>query len=555
MTTTTQSPHDDVEASAHDAIVLGAGIGGLYALYRLRELGMDVIALEAERGLGGTWYRNRYPGCRFDSESYSYGYSFSQELLDEWNWSELFAAQPETLRYVNYVADKFDLRRQIVFGSRAVAAVFDESQERWTVRVEDGRQFVARFLVSAVGALSSPTVPRYAADDVFAGRAFHTIEWPDDLDLAGKRVGVVGTGSSGVQVISEIADQVGELTVFQLRPGWCAPLHNAPISAAEMERIRASYDEIFERCRQSPSGFIHAPDPRKTFDVAPQERLAFWEQLYRAPGMGIWLGNFKDTLMSPEANAELSAFVAEKIRGRVHDPRVAELLVPKDHGFGSARVALETGYYEVYNMPHVRLVDVSATPVTHLTRDGLATTEREYQLDVIVYATGFDAFTGPFDEIDIVGRGGERLKDKWADGPITSYGIQVHGFPNLLMLGGPQGGSGSTNVPRGLEEAVDWVAALLKHMDEHGFGYVETTAEAELDWVAHVKNVSTMLLVSRTKSWFTGHNVNVDRADTPRFLIYAGGNLRYRARLAEEVRAGYPAFVLREGAGRTSQPA
>jgi cation diffusion facilitator CzcD-associated flavoprotein CzcO len=537
----------------HDAVVVGAGIGGLYALYRLKELGADVVALEATDGLGGTWHRNRYPGCRFDSESYSYGYSFSRELLEEWSWTEMFAAQPETLRYLNHVADKFDLRRHIAFNSDVVGAEFDEAGSFWLVTLANGRQLSTRFLLTALGALSFPTSPRYEGEESFAGRRFHTIAWPDDVDVTGKRVAVIGTGSSGVQVISDIADKVEELTVFQLRPGWCAPLHNSGIDDDEMQRIRDSYDDIFAKCRRSPSGFIHAPDRRKTTDVSEAERLAFWEELYAAPGLGIWLGNFKDTLMRDEANAELSRFMADKIRGRIEDPVLAERLVPKDHGFGTQRVALETNYYEAYNRANVHLVDLLETPILRMTPTGIETTSGTHDFDIVVYATGFDAFTGSYDHIDIVGRGGERLRDRWADGPVTALGVQIHGFPNLLMVGGPQGGSGSTNVPRGLEEIVDWIADLVEYVQREGYDYVEATAEAEQTWVDHVRDVAGMLLVSKTKSWFTGYNPNLDRDDTPRLLIYAGGNARYRERLEAEAAGGYPDFVLR--ASRPAEPA
>lgn len=526
----------------HDVIIVGAGIGGLYALYRLREAGFDAVACEASDGLGGTWYRNRYPGCRFDSESYSYGYSFSQEVLDEWSWSQTFAPQPETLKYLNWVADRMDLRGQIRLNSRVEAASFDESTESWTVTLAGGEQMTARFLVTALGALSAPTTPTYEGSESFSGRSFHTIEWPDDLDVSGKKVAVIGVGSSGVQVISEIADQVEELTVFQREPGWCAPLSNSLIDDERMEQIRSSYADIFRRCRESPSGFIHKSINQKTLETPEAERLGTWEELYKAPGMGIWLANYKDTLMKEDANKALSEFVANKIRARVTDPEVAEKLVPKNHGFGTRRVALETGYYEAFNQPNVHLVDLRETPITRLVPSGVETTERVYDVDVIVYATGFDAFTGPYDRIDIRGRGGQRLKDKWADGPITTFGFQVHGYPNLMMLGGPQGGSGSTNVPRGLEEIVDWASDLLSFMRDRGYTCVEPSAKAEQAWVQHVQDVSSLLLMSRTKSWFTGFNANLPNRTKPRFLVYAAGNVRYRQHLQDEQASEYASF-------------
>ncbi|SEF15522.1 Predicted flavoprotein CzcO associated with the cation diffusion facilitator CzcD [Rhizobiales bacterium GAS191] len=530
----------------YDFMIIGAGVCGLYQLYRLRELGVKVTVLEAHDGLGGTWYRNRYPGCRFDSESYTYAYSCSEELLQEWNWTERFAAQPETLRYLNYFADKFNLRSHIQLNSKVVAATYDEANRLWAVRLEDGRESTTRFLMTAMGLLSQPTLPRFEGRDSFQGLSFHTYDWPaEGVQLEGKRVAVVGTGATGVQVISTIADKVKELTVFQRRPNWCAPLRNSPIDEAEMEQIKRSYDDIFDRCYRSPSGFIHAPDPRKTFEVATEERLAFWEELYSSPGFGIWLGNFKDTLMAEAPNAALSAFMAEKIRARVADPKLAEKLIPNDHGFGTRRVPLETGYYEVYNRPNVRLVDLTETPVERVIPTGIRTTNREYEFDIIVYATGFDAVTGPFDRIEFIGAGGVRLRDKWRDGPVTSFGLQTTGFPNLLTLVGPQSGSVAANFPRGIEDIVGWMTDFAEFLDKNGYTLVEPTPEAERDWVQHVAEINSKVLFGKQKSWFTGHNSNLDRDDKPRQMIYTGGAVRYRRRLVEEAEKGYPSFTLR----------
>ena len=354
----------------HDTTVIGAGISGLYQLYRLRELGQEVRVFEAGTGVGGTWYWNRYPGCRFDSESYSYGYSFSQELLDEWDWTEHFAPQPETERYLNHVADRFDLRRDIRFRSRVTAAVWDDAALAWEITLEDGRRSRSRYLVTAVGPLSAPTLPRIPGVDDFQGEAYHTGLWPKHpVSFEGKRVGVIGTGATGVQAISEIAKTAGHLTVFQRRPNWCTPLHNRPISRAEMDEIRKGYPALFQRCRETAACFLHNTDPRGTFEVSPEERQAFWETLYAAPGFAIWMGNFRDVLIDREANALFSAFVADKIRQRVKDPRVAELLIPKDHGFGTRRVPQETHYYEVYNQPNVELVSILETPIERITPD------------------------------------------------------------------------------------------------------------------------------------------------------------------------------------------
>jgi cation diffusion facilitator CzcD-associated flavoprotein CzcO len=526
----------------HEAIVIGAGVCGIYQLYRLVELGVDVTVLEAGDDVGGTWYWNRYPGARFDSESISYGYSFSKELLQEWDWKERFSGQPENLRYLQYVTDKFDLRRHIQFGCTVESAHWDDDANLWRLQLVDGRQLTGRFLITAIGLLSAPTLPRYEGLDEFEGPSFHTYNWPaEPIELAGKRVAVVGTGATGVQVIGEVADKVGDLTVFQRRPNWCAPLHNAEITAEEMEGIKARYDEIFELCARTPGGFIHEPDRRPFFDVPRDERVAMWEKLYGEPGFGIWLANFRDIFMDEEANAEFSEFIADKIRSRVHDPVVAEKLVPKDHGFGVQRVPLESGYYEAYNRDNVHLVDLQETPIERITRRGIRTSEREYEFDVIVYATGFDAVTGAYDRIDIRGVGGQALREKWADGPETFLGITVSGFPNMFMPTGPQSGSASTNFPRGIELGVDWVTDLLQFSWKHDHRRVEATREAETGWSAYVAKLYEIMLLRNAQGWFTGYNSNVEGHEkgTRRHLVFNGGTPKYRQKITEVADAGY----------------
>ncbi len=528
----------------HEFIIIGAGVCGIYQLYKLLELGADVVVLEAGGDLGGTWYWNRYPGCRFDSESYSYGFSFSKELLDEWNWSEHFAAQPETLRYLNHVADKFDLRQHMQFDAKVDRCTWDEPSRTWTVVLEDGGSLTCRFLLTAIGLLSAPTMPHYDGMDSFQGESFHTYFWPHEpVDLTGKRVAVIGTGATGVQVIAQIAPVVEELFVLQRRPNWCAPLHNSKISTEEMAEIRSRYDEIFARCAETPGGFIHGPDRRKLAEVPEAERHEFWEQLYNSPGFGIWLGNFRDVLMDDEANAEFSEFVANKIRERVKDRAVAEKLIPRDHGFGVQRVPMETRYYEAYNQPNVQLVDLEETPIAEIIPTGIRTTGGDYEVDVIVYATGFDAITGSFDRIDFIGVDGQKLADKWYDGPVTYLGVQTVGFPNLITLAGPQGGSNSTNFPRGIEAGVDWATDLYRYLSERGCTRIEPTPEAEAAWNQHVIDLYQGLLLRKAKSWFTGYNSNVDNHDKVRYLIYNGGAPRYRRKLAEVAASGYEGFV------------
>ena len=532
-----------IETGTFDAIIIGAGMSGLYQLIRLRELGLRARVFEAGSGVGGTWYWNRYPGCRFDSESYSYGYSFDRDLLKDWHWTEHFAPQPETERYLNLVADRYDLRRDIRFGARVKAAAWDEASRMWTVTLEDGSTHRARFLITAIGVLSTPTMPTIPGMEDFRGQAFHTGLWPKQpVDFAGKRVAVIGTGASGVQTIQEVAKTAERLVVFQRTPNWCAPLHNGPISATEMEAIRARYDAIFARCAETFSCFLHTPDPRDTFDVTEEEREAFLEKLYSERGFGIWVGNFKDMLTNREANRAISDFVARKIRERVKDPKVAELLIPKDHGFGTRRVPLETRYYEVYNQPNVTLVDAKATPIERITPTGLRTTDAEYGFDIIVYATGFDALRGAFDRIDFRGRDGVTLKQAWKDGATSLVGMLQDGFPNLFTLLGPHTALG--NIPRSIEFNVDWVTDLLRHMQAHGLTRAEAESEAVARWMDHVMEVAKGLLSMEVDSWMTGVNVNLEGRQRRIVARYTGSAPVYRGWANDIAARGYAGVAL-----------
>jgi cation diffusion facilitator CzcD-associated flavoprotein CzcO len=519
------------DAKTHyEVIVVGAGVAGIYQIKRLVDLGIDATVLESGADLGGTWYWNRYPGCRFDSESYTYGFSFSRELLDEWHWKERFSGQPENLRYLNYVADKFDLRKHMQFSCKVEAMHFDEARDLWQVKVGDGRTLTSRFVVLAIGLLSAPTVPRLEGIDSFKGQSFHTYYWPHEpVDLAGTRVAVIGTGATGIQLIGEIADKVGELTVFQRRPNWSAPLNNSAISDEEMADIRARYDEIFAACALTPGSFLHGPQKSGFYEVTREERLALWDKLYDEPGFGIWLANFREIFMDEAANAELSQYIADRMRRRVRDPKVAEKLIPRDHGFGVQRLPLETNYLEAYNRENVHLVDLSETPLVCVTEQGLRTTDRDYAFDVIVYATGFDAITGAYDLIDIHGIGGERLAGKWKHAPSTFLGMLVHGFPNLLMPTGPQSASASTNFPRGIENGVNWCTDLLRHMWERGYTRAEATLEAQERWTAHVIKMYEIMLMRKAKGWFTGYNSNVPGHEegTVRYFVYNGGTPKF----------------------------
>ena len=546
QTVTDETTRRQPVSEHREAIIIGAGVCGMYMLHRMLGLGVDVTVLEAGEDLGGTWYWNRYPGCRFDSESYTYGYSFSKELLAEWDWTERFSPQPETLRYLNHVADRFDLRPHMQFSSAVSAATWNEDERRWELDLADGRRLTCTLLLPAIGLLSAPTMPRYAGIDEFRGESFHTYNWPHDpVHLDGRRVGVIGTGATGVQLIAAIAPEVGSLHVFQRRPNWCAPLHNGPIPAEEMADIKARYDEIFDRCARTPGGFIHGPDRRRYHEVPAEERYAFWDDLYGQPGFGIWLANFREVLMDEEANADLSAFIADKIRQRVTDPAVAEKLIPKDHGFGVQRVPMETNYFEAYNHDHVHLVDIAEDPIDRIVPAGVRlSSETVVELDVLIYATGFDAITGAFDRMTITGVGGRSLREAWADGPRTYLGVQTAGFPNMVMLAGPQGASVSTNFPRAIETSVDWASDLIAHMRAEGLSRIECTTEAEDAWVAEVVDLYQMVLLRNAKSWFTGYNSNVDGRDVKRHLIYNGGAPRYRERITTVAAEGYSGFVL-----------
>jgi cation diffusion facilitator CzcD-associated flavoprotein CzcO len=523
-----------------DAIVIGAGISGMFMLYRLRELGLTTRVFEAGTDIGGTWYWNRYPGARFDSESWTYGYSFSKELLQEWDWKENFSPQPDTLAYLNHVADKFDLRRDMQFRSRVKSAVWDEARTAWTVTLEDGSSASATFLFTAMGVLSTPTLPRIPGRETFAGEAYHPGLWPHTpVDFTGKRVGVIGTGATAIQAIPEIAKTARQLTVFQRRPNWAAPLHNAKISKAEMEEIKSRYDEIYAHCKKTATSFIHNADPRTTFDVSPEEREAFWEKLYGEPGFGIWVGNFRDSYIDEKANAELSAFVARKIRARVKDPKVAELLIPKDHGFGTRRVPLESGYFEAYNRDNVLLVDViNDQPIEAITPKGVRTTKQEHEFDILIYATGFDGVTGAFDRIDFRGADGVRLKDVWVDGqPRTFLGMLAERFPNLLMVLGPHTARG--NVPHGIEHCVEWHTGLVRFMLEHGYKRVEPKPGPVDEWTRTVLKVSEPLLAQKVDSWQTGVNRNVDGRLVRRVLGYNGHAVTYRKATDAVAKGGY----------------
>ena len=530
----------------YDVAIIGAGVSGLYQLHCLRALGVSAHVIEAGEGVGGTWYWNRYPGARFDSESYSYGYSFSPELLDEWEWSEHFAPQPETLRYLNHVADRFDLRRDITFGTRVQAATWNDRTHEWTLDLDNGATVSARYIVAAIGGLSAPVMPSYEGMATFAGPSFHTADWPTEpLDLAGKRVGIIGTGATAVQAIQELAKVAGHLTIFQRSPNWCAPLHNSPITAAEQTTIKGNYTATFERCRSTFGGFLHDSLRQKATEVSPEERERVWNQLYDEPGFGIWMANYRDVLVNAEANALLSDFIADKIRSRVRDQTIAEQLIPTDHGFGTRRIPLETSYYEVYNQPNVRLVNLRDTPIERVTVDGIETTVEHHELDVIVYATGFDAVVGPYNRIDIRGVNGVALRDLWAKGPRTYLGLQMAGFPNLFMTIGPHNAAAFCNMPRCIEFNVEWITEMIRTMNSHDFTCIDADPVAQDQWMTEVETFASRMLLSKVNSWFTGVNSNLADRGERAVLLYAGGFPAYQERCRAVAHDNYAGFIRR----------
>ncbi len=521
-----------------DAIVIGAGVSGLYQLYRLRQLGLAVRCYEDGSGVGGTWYWNRYPGCRFDSESETYGYSWSKELLQEWDWKEHYSGQPENERYLNYVADKFDLRRDIQCNARVKSVVYDERANRWEIELESGQRARAQFIVTAVGILSARYTPPFAGIESFRGESFHTSRWPKEkVDFTGKRVAVIGTGATAVQLIPEIAKEVGHLTVFQRTPNYCAPCRNSLVTPETQRQFKASYPEIHKRCRETSAAFMHDFDPRNTLEVPREERLALYEELWAQPGFKKWLGNFHDIMTNRAANEDFAEFVRNKIRARVKDPVVAEKLVPKDHPFGSKRIPLETEYYEAYNRDNVLLVDVRETPIERITPTGIKTSDREYEFDVIIYATGFDAVTGALTQIDIRGEGGQTFKDKWANGPRTYLGIQAAGFPNLFIATN----SAFCNYTVCAESIVEWITDCIRYVREKGFTRIAPTLQAEEAWVEHANELGTYTLLSDAKSWFMGSNIPGKKRA---ILLYANTAPAYRSKCAEVAAKGYEGFLL-----------
>ncbi|KAI4595566.1 hypothetical protein KJ359_006912 [Pestalotiopsis sp. 9143b] len=527
----------------HDVLIIGGGLSGIYSLLRIRALGLRVKLLEAGEAEGGTWYWNRYPGARFDSESYSYIFSFSQELLDEWNWTEHFAPQAETLGYIQFLTKKFDLKRDMQFNTRIKSGQFQSPGNHWVLTDEGGNTYSSRYLVTAMGILNQPTLPAIPGVDDYKGQAWHTSRWPEDHStLEGKRVGIIGTGATAIQTIQEIHKTVKSLTVFQRTPNWTAPLRNAKISPEEMVEIRSRYPEIFKQCLQSYSCFIHVVDSRKTTDIPKEELFAHWEKLYQLPGFAKVLGVSKDIATDREANRLYSEFHANKVRQRVNDPVTAEKLIPKNHGFGTRRVPLESGYYEAFNEPHVRLVDVNENSIDRVTEYGIKTSDEDFEFDVIIYATGFDAVTGSFNAVDLEGLEGTKLRDTWSQGIQTFLGLTVKDFPNMFMIMGPHQMFG--NIPRSIEYAVNWTTDFIHYAMDNNIQFVEASQENMDKWYQHVADCGKGLLANEVDSWMTGVNKNLAHKQKRSLTRYNGPAPGYRKRCDEVKSRNYSDFIL-----------
>ncbi|WP_236037940.1 flavin-containing monooxygenase [Belnapia arida] len=529
-------------ARSFDALIIGAGFSGLYQLLCLRDrLGLNVQVLEAGDGVGGTWYWNRYPGARCDSESHSYNYTFSKELFEEWEWSERYPEQPEIMRYLNHVADRFDLKRDICFGTRVVAARHDEAAGSWTVTTEAGEKLTAQFLITAVGCLSTANVPALPGLGDFAGRWYHTGQWPHEgVDFRGKRVGLVGTGSTGIQATPVIAEAAAHLTVFQRTPNYSVPAHNAPLTPEFRQWVRHNHAELRRIMQSTPNGHPFVIEDRSVWDVTAEQRQAIYEAAWAKGGLQ-FRAAFRDLLVDKEANDTAAAFLKDKIREIVKDPATAELLADIDHPYAAKRPPIDSDYFATFNRPNVTLADVRRAPIERITPAGIRTAAAEYPLDIIVFATGFDAMTGPLLRMNIEGRDGRALAEAWEAGPRNYLGLQVAGFPNLFTITGPGSPSVLCNMPVAIEQHVEWITDCIARLRADGLARIEPTEAAMDDWVTQVNDAAhATLLPQAHHSWYLGANV----PGKPRvFMPYAGGMARYRAICDEVAAAGYPGFM------------
>ncbi|HEV7410534.1 MAG TPA: NAD(P)/FAD-dependent oxidoreductase [Bradyrhizobium sp.] len=548
--TTTRRDRPAEIGAVFDAIVVGAGFAGMYMLHRLRGLGFSARVFEAGGGVGGTWYWNRYPGARCDVESMQYSFSFSEALDQQWNWSEKYAPQAEILSYANHVADRFDLRRHIVFDTRVTAAAFDEEAKCWHIVTDRGDRVSAKFCIMAVGCLSAPNRPNFAGLEDFRGPIYHTGQWPHQgVDFTGLRVGVIGTGSSAIQSIPIIAQQAAALTVFQRTATWSVPAWNEKLTPEYLQAAKADYPALRAKARARPTGFYFLFNIKPALEASPEDRDRQYEEAWHRGGLP-FLGAYGDLLFEKAANDTIADFARGKIRGIVKDPATAELLCP-DNVFGCKRLCVDTGYFETYNMPHVKLVDVSKTPIERFTADGIEVNGVAYPLDAVVCATGFAAMTGSFDRIRITGRNGLTLAEKWRAGPRAYLGIAAAGFPNLFLITGPGSPSVLASMIQAIEQHVDWLADCMGHMRDVGATCIEPVLEDEDAWVEHVTDVSTVSLRSTCSSWYVGTNI----AGRPRvFMPYIGGFPVYVQKCNEVMSGGFEGFVLEGAADRNAAP-
>ncbi len=548
FTNATKPPH----SSQFDVVVVGAGVGGLYALHRLRTLGLRVRVFEAGSGVGGTWFWNRYPGCRCDVESLEYSYSFSDDLQQEWHWPERYGTQAEILRYINHVADRFDLRRDIQFDTRVVSALFDSDTDQWTLTTGRGEVIRAQFCVMATGNLSTPRVPDFKGLHDFKGNWYHTGLWPTEgVDFSGLRVGVIGTGSSGVQMIPHLAKQAQHLYVFQRTANFSLPARNAPLEAEKERAHKARYPEQRRAALETNFGIAGYPPPLKSaLQASAEERQEIYQRKWAEGGSISFLYSYTDLLLDQAANETASEFVREKIRQTVRDPAVAEVLAPKDHPIGTKRLCLDTNYYETYNRDNVTLVNARRTPIEEITATGIRTRDHDYALDAIVFATGFDAMTGAMRNIDIRTRAGVTLEDRWSAGPKTYLGLMVSGLPNLFMITGPQSPGVKSQMILSIEQHTDWIAACLQHLQTQGCSRIEADAQAEDNWVKHVNEIADATLYPLANSWYVGANI----PGKPRiFMPYVGGVAAYKKKCDAVVANGYEGFIMTRCGARLTE--
>jgi cyclohexanone monooxygenase len=526
-------------APRFDAVIVGAGFAGLYLLHRLRELGFRAIAIEAGEGVGGTWYWNRYPGARCDIESLQYQYSFSDELQREWNWTERYATQPEILAYLNHVADRFDLRRDIRFGTRVTAARYDEAARQWTIETDNQQRLSAHFCIMATGCLSVTKLPEVPGLEDFAGRCYHTGAWPHEgVDFTGRRVGLIGTGSSAIQSIPVIAKQAAQLTVFQRTPSFSVPAQNAPLDPEHVKDYKDRYAELRRQAGETPFGFQDVFAPTLAVETPSEIRTRTYEDLWDRGGLP-FIGAFADLVFTQEANDTAADFVRAKIRATVKDPATAAALTAQQYPIGTKRMCVDIDYYATFNRDNVALVDLRATPIERLTSTGIVTSASEYIFDDLVFATGFDAMTGALAAIDIRGRDGQTLADAWRDGPRTYLGLAVAGFPNFFTVTGPGSPSVMSNMALSIEQHVDWITDCIAYLRDQGHDCIEATSEAEADWVQHVRDVSDSTLFPLANSWYLGANV----PGKPRvFMAYLGVGA-YAEKCRDVVAGEYAGFA------------